>query len=412
MGIKGLFKFIQRYAPGAIKELSNNDLKNKTIAFDTSILLYQFAIAIRNRGKDLQNNNGEITSHIHGIIMKTLSFLKKKINPVYVFDGKPPDIKYDILKERNKSRKTAIDMLDNISEMDLETKIKLLKQSVVITGRQMNDCKEILRLIGIPVIQATQEADSQCALLSKLNYVDAVASEDMDLLTFGTEKLLRNINGNKIIEITLSNILKECGLTYDQFIDLCIMMGCDYCPTIDGIGMHNAYKLIKKYDNLDNIVNGVKMGKKTVTVSDEFKTRYLIAREYFKNPPVNMNMDEIKWDKIQQEKLTELLVDKYSYSEYTVRKLLLSPLYGGHYAQINGKTHRDIFIDKEFDAHNNIFHKHFVNFEDQFLDDNDDKENIENNNNDDELAIDNILKYSNELKIHDFVTTKLNSIEM
>jgi flap endonuclease-1 len=152
MGIKGLFKFIKKYAPSAITELTVSNLKNKTIAFDTSILIYQFVIAIRNQGIDLQNDRGEITSHIHAIIMKTLSFFKKKINPVYVFDGKPPAIKHDTLKERVKSRHQAIENLEKKVDMDEDEKIKLLKQSVVISHKQMEECKEILRLIGIPVI--------------------------------------------------------------------------------------------------------------------------------------------------------------------------------------------------------------------------------------------------------------------
>ena len=200
MGIKGLFKFIKKYAPSAVNEITVSDLKNKTIGFDTSILIYQFVIAIRNQGIDLTNNSGEITSHIHAIVMKTLSFLKKKINPVFVFDGKPPTIKYD----------------------------------------------------------------SQCAYLSKNNIVDAIASEDMDLLTFGTKILLRNINKKDIVEIKLENILLECEITQDQFIDLCILMGCDYCPTIDGIGMHTAYKLIKQHGTIENIINNDRIKKKHI----------------------------------------------------------------------------------------------------------------------------------------------------
>ena len=376
MGIKGLFKFIKKYAPSAVNEITVSDLKNKTIGFDTSILIYQFVIAIRNQGIDLTNNSGEITSHIHAIIMKTLSFLKKKINPVFVFDGKPPTIKYDTLKERTKIKQSAIENLEKNIEMDEETKIKLLKQSVSVSSKQMDECKEILRLIGIPVIEAEQEADSQCAYLSKNNIVNAIASEDMDLLTFGTKILLRNINKKNIVEITLSKILLECEITQDQFIDLCILMGCDYCPTIDGIGMHTAYKLIKQHGTIENIINNDRIKKKTY-ISDEFQEKYIIAREYFKNPPVNKNYCNINWYAPNYEQLKELLINKYSYSELTVDKLLLKPLNGGHYGQLIGKTknqiQKQIDVEKAFDSYfTNLKINKCDDFDDQFLDDDDD----------------------------------------
>jgi flap endonuclease-1 len=392
MGIKGLFKFIQKFAPSAIKELKIDDLKNKTIAFDTSILIYQFVIAIRNSGVDLTDSSGKMTSHIHAIIMKTLSFLKKKINPIYVFDGKPPEIKMGTLKERTKSRQSAIEILDTQVDITEEEKIKLLKQSVVITGKQMDECKGILRLIGIPVIDALQEADSQCALLSKQNLIDGVASEDMDLLTFGTEKLLRNINGKRIIEITLSKILLETNMTYDQFIDLCIMLGCDYCPTIEGVGMIKAYELIKKYGSLENIVNinNLRIGKKFINITDEFRKRYVLARDYFKNPPVNEKFGEIKWEKTNFPELKSLMINKYSYSEYNVNKLLNKPLIYGHYKTIVNKNLHQITIDKEFSTYANILSINMDDnmseegtYEDLFLDD------------DDEVIVQNMLSKNN-----------------
>jgi len=409
MGIRGLRKFIDKYAPSAIKELKIEELQNKTIAFDTSILIYQFVIAIRNSGVDLTNDNGKITSHIHAIIMKTLSFLKKKINPIFVFDGKPPEIKIDTLKERIKVRQNAITQLENDNNLETDKKISLLKQSVVVTSRQMDECREILKLMGIPVIDASQEADSQCAYLSKLKLVDAIASEDMDLLTFGTEKLLRNMNTNKIIEITLSKILEETELTQYQFIDLCIMLGSDYCPTIDGIGMTRAYSLIKKYESIENIINAnIKIGKNNVIISSEFKNRYQLAREYFKNPPVNKNFPQIKWNNPDFDSLKNILITKYSYSPITVDKLLVKPLTGGHYKAIVGKNNEQVLIDREFSIHMNILNikKEKIDYDDQFLDDIDD--NIINiySPEPDIESVNNLLKITDKNNIKNLVNIK------
>lgn len=79
MGIKSLSKFIKTYSPNCIQKITYKDLENKTIAFDTSILIYQFVIAVRSTGADLTNMSGEMTSHIHAIVTKTLGYLRKKL---------------------------------------------------------------------------------------------------------------------------------------------------------------------------------------------------------------------------------------------------------------------------------------------------------------------------------------------
>jgi len=414
MGIKGLNKFIQIYAPNAITKLTIDDLKYKTIAFDTSILIYQFVIAIRNTGVDLTNNEGNITSHIHAIIMKTLSFLKKKINPVFVFDGRPPQIKMSTLKERSKNRQSAISQLkDEHVSINKEQKIKLLKQSVVITGKQMEQCKEILRLIGIPVIESAEEADPQCAYLSKEKLVDAIASEDMDLLTFGVEKLLKNISGTEIIQITLSKILEETKLTQDQFIDLCIMMGCDYCNTIDGIGMNRAFTLIKKYGSLDVIVNlpHIRIGSNITYVSDEFRNKYVVARNYFKNPPINLDFGEIKWNKPDYNKLSQVLINKYSYNKFTVDKLLQRPLNGGHYVTITGKNNKQLMIDREFSTHMTILNINnnrstTDDIDHDFIDDDDIDPEMQ-----DSVDIENILNITHKNNIKNLINNNNNNAE-
>ena len=125
MGIKNLLKFLSEY-PELIKEKETNEYYGKKIAIDISILMYQVVIAIRNSGSDLTNNKGEITSHILGLFNKTLSFLDKGIIPVFVFDGKPPQLKQKILDTRKQIRKKALEKLSD-AQNDID-KIKYLKQ--------------------------------------------------------------------------------------------------------------------------------------------------------------------------------------------------------------------------------------------------------------------------------------------
>ena len=100
-------------------------------------------------------------------------------------------IKETALKELSDTSTSSFEKLGELNNLinEEKQKIKLMKQSVVITHEQMDECVQMFKLLGMPTIKAKQEADAQCAYLSKVKLVDAIASEDMDLLTFGTEIL-------------------------------------------------------------------------------------------------------------------------------------------------------------------------------------------------------------------------------
>uniref|UniRef100_A0A8C4E2N0 XPG N-terminal domain-containing protein n=1 Tax=Dicentrarchus labrax TaxID=13489 RepID=A0A8C4E2N0_DICLA len=93
MGIHGLAKLIADHAPGAIKEQDIKNYFGRKIAIDASMCIYQFLIAVRQDGNVLQNEDGETTSHLMGMFYRTIRMLEHGIKPVYVFDGKPPQLK-------------------------------------------------------------------------------------------------------------------------------------------------------------------------------------------------------------------------------------------------------------------------------------------------------------------------------
>jgi flap endonuclease-1 len=320
MGIKNLFKLIKMESKDSIKDIDFNNIHMRKIAIDTSIVLYQYVVAIRSRGADLKTSNDMITSHIYGILSKAVGLIEKGILPIFVFDGKPPAIKQKILDNRKKLRNEAKKALETIS--DDEERIKMLKKSVVITRKQMEECKEVLRLMGLPVIEAPEEADSQCAYLSKKKLTYGVASEDMDLLTFGTPYLLRNFSVSKkkqIKEISLKKILEGFKMTMDQFIDLCILLGCDYTPTIKGIGTKKAFSFMKEYGSIEGIIEAInKKELKRYKIPENFN--YQEARDYFKdciNCKVERN--ELNWSKPDLEKLSKYL-SSFEFDDKKIKK--------------------------------------------------------------------------------------------
>ena len=318
MGIKNLFKIIKEHAPNSIKEKKIKDFKNQFIVLDASMIIYQFVIAIRSTGQDLTNDEGKITTHILGVINKALMLLKNDIIPIFVFDGKAPDIKHFTLKKRKKTKKKCIDNLEKNEYDDEKDRIRDFKRSYTASREQIGEVKEILKLFGLPVIESDTEADPLCGQLVKQKLAYGVSSEDMDILTFGSPILIRGLSGTKKAnEINLKNVLKELEFSQDQFIDLCILLGCDYTPTIPKVGPKRAFDIIKQYKNIETFL------KENTKYKIPENFNYGEARDFFKNPPINkVYKKDIKFKKPNYNKIKELMVDVYDFDLNTVNKYI------------------------------------------------------------------------------------------
>ena len=102
MGIRSLASLIKQKSPESIKTTALYSLSGKRVAVDTSIFLYKSLSNYRHNGEYLRNKDGKIVSHIIGIFYKTIQYLAVGITPIYIFDGKPPVEKKEVLVERTK----------------------------------------------------------------------------------------------------------------------------------------------------------------------------------------------------------------------------------------------------------------------------------------------------------------------
>ncbi|KAJ0078897.1 hypothetical protein Patl1_24643 [Pistacia atlantica] len=275
MGIKGLTKLLADNAPKAMKEQKFESYFGRKIAIDASMSIYQFLIVVGRTGTEtLTNEAGEVTSHLQGMFTRTIRLLESGMKPVYVFDGKPPDLKKQELAKRYSKRADATEDLAEAVEVheysvgnkeDIE---KFSKRTVKVTKQHNEDCKRLLRLMGVPVIEVSldmlllKQRPNVLHFVNQTRHVYAVASEDMDSLTFGAPRFLRHLmdpSSRKIpvMEFEVAKILEELNLTMDQFIDLCILSGCDYCDSIRGIGGLTALKLIRQHGSIENILENI-----------------------------------------------------------------------------------------------------------------------------------------------------------
>ncbi|KAL4387045.1 hypothetical protein GQ457_09G024900 [Hibiscus cannabinus] len=351
MGIKGLTKLLADNAPKSMKEQKLESYFGRKIAIDASMCIYQFLIVVGRIGTEtLTNEAGEVTSHLQGMFTRTIRLLEAGVKPAYVFDGQPPDLKKQELAKRYSKRVDATADLQEAMESGNQEDIeKFSKRTVKVTRQHNEDCKQLLRLMGVPVVDAPSEAEAQCAALCKsgkasvqlitisclsrglsvlksclLFYqVYAVASEDMDSLTFGTPKFLRHLMDSSsrkvpIMEFDVAKVLEELNLTMDQFIDLCILSGCDYCDSIRGIGGQTALKLIRQHGSIEQILQNI--NKERYTIPDDWP--YEEARQLFKEPLVCMDDEQLdlKWSAPDTEGLINFLVNENGFNVDRVTK--------------------------------------------------------------------------------------------
>ncbi|KAM7342296.1 flap structure-specific endonuclease 1 [Cochliomyia hominivorax] len=322
MGILGLYKLIADVCPQAIKEGEIKQYFGRKVAIDASMCLYQFLIAVRAEGAQLTSADGETTSHLMGMFYRTIRLLDNGIKPLYVFDGKPPDLKSGELAKRAERREEAQKALQQATEAGNEADMdKFNRRLVRVTKEHANEAKELLKLMGVPYIEAPCEAEAQCAALVKAGKVYATATEDMDALTFGSTVLLRHLTFSEarkmpVKEIHYNKLLEGFGLTSKEFIDLCILLGCDYCDGIKGIGPKRAIELMNNYRDIETILENIDRNKYTVPEN----WNYDLARQLFIEPEVQDASEiEFKWTEPDEEGLVKFLCGDRKFNEDRVR---------------------------------------------------------------------------------------------
>jgi 5'-3' exonuclease len=128
-------------------------------------------------------------------------------------------------------------------------KRKLQRQTKRISASELHNIYELFNVFRIPFIKAEFEADAMCAKLYKENIISACMSDDMDMLALGCGSTIKFDNG-KIIEFDMDHVKKTLGLSHEQFVDMCILFGCDYLRHSIRLDCDDVYDMIKKHGSL------------------------------------------------------------------------------------------------------------------------------------------------------------------
>lgn len=311
--------------------------------------IYSFLIAVRSDGQQLMNESGETTSHLMGMFYRTLRIVDNGIKPLYVFDGAPPKLKSGELAKRYQRKQEATEGLEEAKETGTAEDVeKFSRRTVRVTREHNAECQKLLKLMGIPYLIAPTEAEAQCAVLARAGKVYAAASEDMDTLCFDSPILLRHLTFSEqrkepVQEVHLGKVLEGLNMDRKQvhnakdilfsikndaanifsikFVDLCILLGCDYLDPIPKIGPNTALKLIREYGSLEKVVEYIENDKKSkYTLPEDWP--YKDARDLFFEPDVRSADDPLcnfKWEKPDLDGLVQFLVNEKGFSEDRVR---------------------------------------------------------------------------------------------
>ncbi|MDP3966478.1 MAG: flap endonuclease-1 [archaeon] len=315
------------------KELDVSGLKGKTLCVDAFNTLYQFLTTIRQAdGTPLQDEEGNITSHLSGIFYRNISLISEGIKLIYVFDGEPPKLKDKIHKVRGDIRSLAKEKYDTARDgEDLEDMKRYSSQLIRLNDKMIEESKELLEALGICVIQAPSEGESEAAYLSRKEGIYGVVSQDYDSLVFGAPVLIRNLTVSRKKKtmsgyvqvnpeiIFLEEFLKEFEINLDQLISLAILVGTDYNPKgIPRIGQKKALKIVKEYGTPEKIFESLQEKIDELPPEDKFDWKVIFS--LFRAPKTKDF--GIKFPVLDFEKIKEILVKRHQFSEERINNQL------------------------------------------------------------------------------------------
>ncbi|MHA1882909.1 MAG: flap endonuclease-1 [Candidatus Thorarchaeota archaeon] len=308
--------------------ISLRELTGRKIAIDSFNTLYQFLSSIRQPdGTPLMDLKGNVTSHLTGMFYRNISLLENGILPVYVYDGEAPKLKAQEVARRREIRETARKAWKLAKEEGrIEDARKAGQASSRLTKPMIEESKDILRALGIPVIQAPSEGEALAAQMARQGLVWASASQDNDSLLYNCPRMIRNlsITGRRRVSrtksyktvhpevIDLDLNLRLLDISLEQLIDIAIMIGTDYNDKIPGVGPKTALKLIKKHGTLEDIITEKKY---------DFDIPLSEIRKIFLDTS-DVEIPPLEWVDPDGPAIRKILCKEHNFSEDRINKAL------------------------------------------------------------------------------------------
>lgn len=293
MGIKNLHHFLRKACPLIYTEIHLSKYAYQKVAVDTSIFMCRFKTTCGRQWLD-------------AFLQLVMILRQHEVHPVFVYDTKCPIEKEEERKTRTMARlktKEKADLvassweqykslykdqpecfgLEGIIPLERDRMTSELREylnknygddvmecSVVVIDNAIDHMlttllsirtedfaltKTLFDILDVPYLDASGEAEATCAMLCRMGLVEAVLSEDTDVLNYKSPKFIHKLNMNRqsVIEIEYEDMLSRLEMSEAQFLDFCIMCGTDYNHNLYKIGPEKSFRLLKKYGSIEKI---------------------------------------------------------------------------------------------------------------------------------------------------------------
>lgn len=303
-------------------------LRGKSFAVDGNIELHQFLAIIRkDDGTLFTDTHGRVTSHLIGLFTRTTRLITEyKMKLVFVFDGKPNPLKNRTVETRRTARQKAEkEYVEAISRGDYSKAWSKAVMTGRVTGDILADAKKLLTFMGVPWLEALEDAEAQASYMASNGLVWGVGSKDYDSLLYGAPILARylTITGREYLPaqrkvrplipelVNLQENLQALGITREQLVDLAILVGTDFNDGVYGVGPKKALALVRRYGSIDTLPGDVRT---------QVPTNLEQIRELFLKPRVR-DVTNVKQTSSDVDGLVRFLSEERGFSKERVVKV-------------------------------------------------------------------------------------------
>ena len=245
MGVSGLLPALK----ASTQQVHISDYRGKRVAVDSYVWLHR---AVLTCAADICMNV-PTTKYVKYFMNRVQELLAAGIVPILVFDGGKLPAKLAEEESREKRRAHSLAVATNLMrEGNRAAAGDHFAKAVDITPQLAHTVQAASSLLGVEIIVAPYEADAQLAFLSRNGYVDAVISEDSDLLVYGCPEVLFKFDSasgmcDRILERDVAACLGfPSSVNVDFLKHVALLNGCDYCPGVNNVGIKKAVELLRE----------------------------------------------------------------------------------------------------------------------------------------------------------------------
>ncbi|KAK9892522.1 hypothetical protein WA026_020507 [Henosepilachna vigintioctopunctata] len=260
MGIKYLWNILNPFC----EKRPLYELQGKTVAVDLSCWVCE--------AQNISEYQVQPKMYLRNLYFRTCYLLLMDVYPIFVLEGKAPQLKYDTITARNAIQfKGAKPKTDSVKTGKDRTRFNFV----------LKQCQEMLNYMGLACLTGLGEAESLCAYLNQEGFVHGCISQDSDCFAYGAQIVYRNFSissqgshsaSGGSIDVYDIRKASSIGFGRNKIIALALLCGCDYSDGVQGIGKDISMKFFEKYSDGD-ILNRMRQWRANASVFDEFERK-------------------------------------------------------------------------------------------------------------------------------------------